>query len=143
MYFTSPKEGWAIGSDDENLRGVMLHYRNGSWTISNPPNVSPNWELKGVNFVSPYEGWGVGYDWENKRGVLLKYLPDTIILLTPNGGEIIPSGSTYRIEWRAPSQAVEFKLSYSMDNGTTWKPMAQGFVPGRTYNWPVPVNSNM
>ena len=38
-------------------------------------------------------------------------------LLAPNGGEILPSGSLYSIQWGAPSEAVSFKLEYSTNNG--------------------------
>jgi hypothetical protein len=41
-------------------------------------------------------------------------------MLTPNGGEIIPSGSTYTIEWAAPATAVKFDILLSLDSGATW-----------------------
>jgi hypothetical protein len=58
-------------------------------------------------------------------------------LLTPNGGEVIPSGSTHSIQWKASSQAVTFKLQLSMDNGTTWIPIAESLT-GTSYTWQVP-----
>lgn len=58
-------------------------------------------------------------------------------LLFPNGGEVVPSGSTYVIQWNAPMQAVSFTLQYSINNGTTWKNIASG-VEGSSYNWTVP-----
>jgi uncharacterized repeat protein (TIGR01451 family) len=60
-----------------------------------------------------------------------------VTLLTPNGGEIIPSGLNYKIEWVAPVNAVQFDLLYSIDNGTTWIPIASK-VSGTSYNWKVP-----
>jgi hypothetical protein len=62
-------------------------------------------------------------------------------LLSPNGGEILPRGSTYRIQWVAPSQAVSFNLSYSIDNGSTWKSIV-GRTWGTSYDWEVPVLAN-
>ena len=44
----------------------------------------------------------------------------TLTLLVPNGGDVLPSGGIYAICWKAPSNAVEFDLKYSMDNGTSW-----------------------
>ena len=44
----------------------------------------------------------------------------SISLVAPNGGEAIPSGSIYKIQWAATSPATQFKLQYSMDNGLTW-----------------------
>ena len=47
--------------------------------------------------------------------------PMMVTLLAPNGGEIIPSGSVYTIEWEAAEEVKTFKLKYSMDNGATWE----------------------
>jgi hypothetical protein len=65
----------------------------------------------------------------------------SISLVAPNGGEIVPSGSIYRIQWTATSPAVQFKLKYSMDNGLTWIPMTTGFIAGTSYDWPAPTPS--
>jgi hypothetical protein len=65
-------------------------------------------------------------------------VPTTLTLLSPNGGEEIPSGSTYTIRWSAPPEAVKFKLQYSKDNGKTWILIASN-VTGTSYNWPIPI----
>jgi hypothetical protein len=62
----------------------------------------------------------------------------TMTLLAPNGGEIIPSGSTYTIRWSTPPDAVKFTLRYSINNGSTWKLIAKN-VTGTSYNWSVPI----
>lgn len=59
--------------------------------------------------------------------------------ITPNGGEIIPSGSTYAIQWGASSNAVDLK--YSTNNGSTWKAIASK-VTGTSYEWRVPIPAN-
>jgi predicted small secreted protein len=61
-----------------------------------------------------------------------------LALLSPNEWEVIPSGSTYNITWCAPSEAVEFKLQYSTNNGETWKTIASN-LSGMTHQWEVPV----
>ena len=74
----------------------------------------------------------------------LKYAVNhPVKLLSPNGGEIIAGGSTYSITWSAPSEAVQFKLMYSMNNGKTWKKI-QGvpYVTGSSYAWKVPSPSH-
>jgi hypothetical protein len=68
--------------------------------------------------------------------------PLTTHILQPNGGEPIPAGELYPIEWEAPIDATMFKLKYSLDNGVTWKAIAPGFLTGTSYDWPVPIPSN-
>ena len=59
-------------------------------------------------------------------------------LLDPDGGEFAPSGGSYPITWEAPGDAYAFNLFYSLNNGTSWNPLATEW-PGSTYEWPVPV----
>lgn len=61
-----------------------------------------------------------------------------VTLLAPNGGEIIPSGSHFPINWGAPTKAVKFNLTYSVDNGWTWRLIAAG-VTGTDYDWTTPL----
>jgi uncharacterized repeat protein (TIGR01451 family) len=60
-----------------------------------------------------------------------------ILLLKPNGGEMIPSGSTYDIQWEATPLAESFNLFYSLDSGVSWISIAKG-VRNTIYPWPVP-----
>jgi len=66
-----------------------------------------------------------------------------LVLLTLNGGEVVPSGSAQTIQWKAPPQAVKFRLLYAMDGGLTWKRIHpdKKYVSGTTYNWTVPIPS--
>lgn len=68
--------------------------------------------------------------------------PLTTRILQPNGGESIPAGDLYSIAWEAPIDATKFKLQYSLDNGSTWKAIAPGFLTVTSYDWLVPVPSN-
>ena len=85
VHFTSANEGWAVGYDWENQRGVLLHYEGGTWTSVTPPSVSPDWFLTGVHFTSANQGWAVGgatYG-TNYIGVLLHYSGGTWTSVTP------------------------------------------------------------
>ncbi len=68
----------------------------------------------------------------------LVVIPWPVRPLSPNGGEVIPAGSTHLIQWKAPTQAASFKLKYSIDNGVTWLPIAEGLSDTREYVWQVP-----
>jgi parallel beta-helix repeat protein len=60
-----------------------------------------------------------------------------IMLLGPNGAEVLSPGSIYDIIWSSSSQAVKFDILYSTDNGVSWIPIAKG-VKDRGYAWRVP-----
>ena len=62
-------------------------------------------------------------------------------VITPNGGEVIPSGSPYSIQWVATLEAASFNLKYSMDNGGKWKSIASG-ITDMSYDWTVPTPPN-
>ena len=85
VHFTSSNEGWAVGVDNQNNRGVLLHNLSGTWTSVNPPDFSPSWELNGVYFTSSDEGWAVGTEHITPidRGVLLHYLNGIWTAVTP------------------------------------------------------------
>jgi hypothetical protein len=61
-----------------------------------------------------------------------------ITVVRPNGGEVIPSGSRYTIEWTAAADdKVSYKILYSTDNGSTWT-LIPDFATGTSYDWTVP-----
>jgi hypothetical protein len=68
-----------------------------------------------------------------------------IKVISPNGGEVLPAGSSQLIQWEAPLKAVTFKLKYSLDKGLTWKPIISSDpITGTSFMWTVPsVNKNM
>jgi hypothetical protein len=76
-------------------------------------------------------------------GAIAQATPTVVTMLSPNGAEVIPSGSTYTIQWGTPAEAVKFDLEYSLDNGVNWKPV-KGLagiaddVLGTSFDWAVP-----
>jgi hypothetical protein len=64
--------------------------------------------------------------------------PFRVTLLSPNGGETLFTGSDVLIEWGAPSEVVNYKLKYSIDNGVTWTSIGTGFYTGTSTTWTVP-----
>jgi len=66
----------------------------------------------------------------------------SVTVLSPNGGGIIPSGSSYPIRWEAPPQAFKFRLYYTTNRGVTWKGITEGYVTEKTHSWTVPAPGN-
>jgi hypothetical protein len=61
-----------------------------------------------------------------------------IKVLTPNGNELLPEGSSYQITWSGTG-TTKIKIQYSVDNGTTWALVADSIDNTGVYSWfPVP-----
>jgi hypothetical protein len=70
-------------------------------------------------------------------------LPSPITLISPNGGEVIPSGTEYAIMYSvtAPATVTRVKVQYSLDGGVSWAQALPGPTPevlGTTFYWDVP-----
>jgi bacillolysin len=63
--------------------------------------------------------------------------PATVSLASPNGGETLNTGEWADITWQAPSNTAYVNLSYSLDNGVTWKAIVKSFS-GSEFQWFVP-----
>lgn len=68
-------------------------------------------------------------------------VPVAVTLTSPNGGEPLESGGTFDITWDPPYNPGTYDLWYSLNNGLTWKPIAED-VTGTSYPWDVPVLPN-
>jgi hypothetical protein len=62
-------------------------------------------------------------------------------LIQPNGGEMIPTGSVYTIQWSPGAQTVTYDLLYSTNAGKKWNVISRG-VAGSSFNWTVPKTRN-
>jgi hypothetical protein len=111
--------------------------KNKSFTI----NPNPEYKVADVRVDGVSKGQISSYTFTNVRGshkIEASFKVFTgVTLLAPNGGEIVDSGAKYDIKWEAPSKAVKFTLSYSMDNGATWKVITTE-ATGTSYSWEVP-----
>jgi hypothetical protein len=128
-----------IDDDPDFVGGDDYHLTGDSPCIDTGDNNAPNIPL--IDFEGYPRIWDGNDDgtfvvdmgaYEYRTGVI-----DEIVLLTPNGGEVIPSGSTYTVQSYTPSDPVSFKLKYSMDNGNTWKTIGSG-ITDTSYDWTVP-----
>lgn len=104
-------------------------------------------------FINPGGGFGLGTTWtdmtvigtgktdyafrlEGSFGVFSE-----VTLVRPNGGQLIPTGSTYKVIWGAPEGVKSYRLNVSFDGGTTWKLLANQYAD-TSFNWRVPLVPN-
>lgn len=62
-----------------------------------------------------------------------------VTLVSPEGGETIPGGSTFTVVWDAEDHDCVYNIYYSPDGGTKWTVVALDIHQStRTYKWKVP-----
>lgn len=66
--------------------------------------------------------------------------PPIVTVISPNGGESVPSASTQEIQWTAtdPNGVVYVNIHVSFDNGATWQAIALNYFNGGTISWVAP-----
>ena len=86
-------------------------------------------------FGSPNQ-WGL-QDMVALRSIVAQ--PSTLTVLSPNGSQIIKSGTVYDITWSNTGTIGGVEIEFSIDNGSTWSPVYPPNV-GNTgsYPWLVP-----
>ena len=63
----------------------------------------------------------------------------SITLTSPNGGEVLEGGTIYEITWNSDTIATPFvKLTYSSNNGLSWKWIINSVENDGNYDWFVP-----
>jgi len=105
-------------------RGSLLRQAPNGWTGCDPGGVTTANEC----VVTMSETKNVTANFQAFQAVRL---------ITPNGGESIPSGTFSTIIWGAPAKAVKFRLRYSLNGGATWILIGKN-ITGNSYNWAVP-----
>jgi hypothetical protein len=68
----------------------------------------------------------------------------SVAVTSPNGGESWLAGSSHAITWIATDAegiaANSIALEYSVNNGSSWLPVASGLANAGTFSWTVPSN---
>jgi len=62
----------------------------------------------------------------------------SITLIQPNGGETIPSASTFPIQWTSSGTINNVKLEYSIDVGVIWNTIIASTPNTGSFTWSVP-----
>jgi photosystem II stability/assembly factor-like uncharacterized protein len=103
-----------------------------SWTVSIPASTKCRVRITSIDYPTVSDTTNADFEIINS----------SVRLLSPNGGEIIPSGSQYSITWTAAQSTAYVKLQYSLDNGTTWTLIARNIGGTNPYAWTVPAPAN-
>ncbi len=129
-------------SSDPDVEGYRVYRRIAGQThmkqIGTVENVAnPKFSSK-VSYGRKYYFAVTAYDIYGNESSLSDEISWPIQVFSPNGGEIIASGSPCPIEWYADSRAEEFDLLYSVNKGKSWLPIATLTGSFRSYEWTVP-----
>jgi len=68
----------------------------------------------------------------------LTFSEESLVLLSPNGGESLNSGTTHNITWSSAGVTSAVQLEYSTDNGQNWVLISDNAPNTGTYAWAVP-----
>jgi hypothetical protein len=63
---------------------------------------------------------------------------DAIVIAAPDGGETLPAGQPYEIQWATVGDVAEVDLEYSIDDGESWTMIEAGVANSGTYSWAPP-----
>jgi len=81
---------------------------------------------------------GIPSDISDGNFTITNQIVQTLIVTSPNGGEIWQSGVSELITWQS-SGIDSVKIEYSLNNGTTWIVIEQSIENADAYTWnPVP-----
>jgi hypothetical protein len=116
--------------------------KNSDWLPVGTTSASKSWDVADTYIVRTKARCAtdpdIESDWSEPLIVSISDMTySAVTVLAPNGGEPVPSGSSYTIQWGAPPEAVKFTVRYSVDDGVTWKTIARD-VTENSCDWAVP-----
>lgn len=122
---------------DTSAAGVLNQATRGKDHLNNIEQVvidraiPGRYRIRVKGFEIPYgpQDFKIVYNWDEPG----------LQLLQPVGGELYKPGEQRVIQWTFPGQEMDsYSFAYSIDNGTSWTPIATGLTqPGRR-TWTVP-----
>jgi hypothetical protein len=132
LYYTTDGGGSyvlieSIPTIDPETRPLAMGH---PWTVPTPPGNRANCYVKVVAYSN---NTVVGSDRSAKPFTI-----GVVKLLTPNGGEVLESGSSYPIQWEINGTkypVATVKLYCSMDGGATWALITTLDGSFRSYDW--------
>lgn len=118
------------GSTWNNISDNRYNYGYVSWTV--PKVYSTNYLVRVTSKTDTTIS-----DISNR---VFTVAPQTITVLSPNGGESLSGCTTHNIKWEEIGVNNYVKLYYSIDEGQNWIYITEDYVGDNTnnYNWSVP-----
>lgn len=90
-----------------------------------------------VTISSPLEPVAAKYKGGSYDGHSLRSNITVLQLKSPQGGEVMRSGSTFNITWDAYNLEDSIRIELSIDSGRTWTTIVQVSVTSGSYNWKI------
>lgn len=112
---------------NDNCRNNIYYYASGK-----DFNLGSSLKYR-VKISGPGPGAGL-------KEITLDYRPGKITVVSPNGGEILTAGAEKEITWSALDFEASYlmDISYSTDNGRSYKVIAKKTENSGSYRWRVP-----
>ena len=118
------------------IHAVGPNKRSFDWTVPAVADANPTALFR----VDVYNNVGVQISSDMSDAPFTVAGRANVLLTAPNGGEVLTSGNTFTVQWKAPTTAPVgyFGLSYSLDNGTSWTYIGTVGALRTDYDWTVP-----
>ena len=78
----------------------------------------------------------------NRDGFAAQVNEISLVLTSPNGGEVLHLDFTHEITWQTCGKVGDVKIEYSVDSGQTWWEIAASTENDGSYTWLVPDESS-
>ena len=117
--------------------GSSTQARIRGWNVESPVNRDSSQGLFTINSIPPINNdkyKGGAFDGYN----MCPNLPDTIRVISPNGGEVFSPTTSTTINWSF-RHIDNIKIEYSTNNGSTWNLIVNNIPASQlSYTWTIP-----
>ncbi|MFA5319922.1 MAG: DUF2341 domain-containing protein, partial [Candidatus Omnitrophota bacterium] len=119
------------GSTWKNIVTGLSNEGTYIWHI--PNDISDNCMVKVYDYARP--------ETKDSSDAVFMIAAPSIVINTPNGGEVWPYGTNHDILWSVIGQVSDdVTITYSKDGGISWLPVYSGTTSNHSYTWTVPEN---
>jgi len=127
---------------------VDIEYYNGSQWVVIKNNTEDDgeyaWTVPDISTTKArlwIKGWsdnGNPVDYTDNNFTIIPAPSGTLTVTSPNGGEVWAKGSTENITWTTSGEVGNVKVSYSTDDGFSWKTIVSSTANDGSFAWTLP-----